>query len=178
MTERKPRRLSGAVVDAPPELLYSIMPDVPGIGEGACEITVRAARKGLLLDFSRFLEGALGYDEDTLAPPKRRGRPHKDPMWSTDAKRAYLLWLLAREIFRQCGKPEGGHIQTQELVRVCQDVEKKLGISNRDSLFSGTAETCAPSVSRGKVILKIDKQWQSPTCEEIHSNFPQMTAPE
>jgi hypothetical protein len=178
MTERELTRLSDSVVNAPPELLKLVLPDVLGIGRGASETAIQSARKGMLLEWVRYAEGVLGYDEDTLAPPKQRGRPRKVAMWSKDAIRAYALWELARCILKSVGKPDGGHIEVGELVRLAQRVETAIGVCKRDSLFSGGVGTYAPSVSRGKKILGINDQWNSPTCEEIHANFPQMTEPE
>lgn len=173
MTKRETRRLSDAVAGAPPERLEYLLPDVPGMGEGADEITVRAARKGLLLETARFLEDALGYDEATLNPPKKRGRPRKDPSWGKDAVCADALRELAQEIYKLLGRPDGRgvKIRTVDLIAAYSKLEEAAGVPRRNRVFKSGPMTELPAVSRGRKILGIVDGWNSPTCEKIAVDF-------
>jgi hypothetical protein len=167
MSERETRRLSDAVADAASEDLEYILPDVPGMGEGACEATIRAARRGLLLEYARSLE--IG-----IAKPKKRGRPHKDPRWGKDAVRADALRELAQEIYKLLGRPDGHgvEIRTVDLIAAYSKLEEAAGVPRRNRVFKSGPMTELPSVSRGRKILGIVDGWNSPTCEKIAVDFP------
>ena len=166
MTKRETRRLSDAVVDASPERLEYIMPDVPGMGEGACETAIRAARRGLLLECARSLE--IG-----IAEPKKRGRPRKNPRWGKDAVRAEALTELAQEIYKLVGRPDGRgvKIRTVDLIGAYSKLEEAAGVPMRNRVFKYGPMTELPAVSRGRDILGIVDGWNSPICEEIAGDF-------
>ena len=166
------RGLSHDVVAASnSELLKRIFPEVPGIGVGATAEAIRWARLGMMLEWGHHVE-------DALQKSKQRGRPSKGPEKSRDAKRAYALWLVAQGLCEILGKPSGAHIEHKELVRLYQLLEGDAGVQKAHALFSCSEASYIPSITRGKAILEIDENWNSPFCEKIETDFLQMTAPD
>lgn len=109
----------------------------------------------------------------TSKPSKNQGgRPKK--RFSIDEKRAYDLWLIAKEL----PDDERSQITNRKLIEYAQERHNDyFGITKTASAkgrfgTARTASTIEQSISRGKKTLRIDKNWNSKVCvllqKDIH----------
>lgn len=164
-----PRRPRDLITEADPAFLESIFPEVPGIGFGATLQAINWARRGMFLDWSLQVESVI--IEKGIDRTKRPGRPSKPPLEGLDARRAYVLWLLAKRLCELLGQPNGARIEHRELVKVYRGLERDANVPDKHSLFSGSESGYLSSIARGRGLLEIDDMWNSPLCEKIEANF-------
>lgn len=132
----------------------------PGMGFGAMPEATEYAYRGWI-------------EKKKRAPRRKRGRPKLQPGLNIDCIRAFAAWEMCQNLRRTMRRPNA-NIPVKELISAIQFVENRLDFRPEKRLFPGTTANLDQSVSRGKRNLGIDRQWNSETCEEIKSHFPQV----
>ena len=98
----------------------------------------------------------LFFENEQIFPPKSKGgRP--SVKWGKGSRRAYVLWLFAKELPPDQRKK----ISNRKLIQIAQTTQYRALFSN--CLF-GTLEQ---SISRGKTALEIDGEWNSEVCKKL-----------
>ena len=94
-------------------------------------------------------------NEQTFPKKNKGGRP--SIKWGKGSRRAYVLWLFAKELPQDQRKK----ISNRKLIQIAQTTQYRALFSN--CLF-GTLEQ---SISRGKTALEIDGEWNSEVCKKL-----------
>ena len=94
-------------------------------------------------------------NEQIFRQKNKGGRP--SVKWGKGSRRAYVLWLFAKELPQDQRKK----ISNRELIQIAQTTQYRALFSN--CLF-GTLEQ---SISRGKTALEIDDEWNSEVCKKL-----------
>ena len=98
----------------------------------------------------------LFFENEQIFPKKNKGgRP--SIKWGKGSRRAYVLWLIAKELPQDQRKK----ISNRKLIQIAQTTQYRALFSN--CLF-GTLEQ---SISRGKTALEIDNEWNSEVCKKL-----------
>ena len=95
--------------------------------------------------------------ESEQTPPEKNkgGRPRLD--WGKGSRRAYVLWLIAKELPPDQRKK----ISNRKLIQIAQNMQYS-------ALFKNCAfKTLEQSISRGKTALEIDGKWNSEVCKKL-----------
>jgi hypothetical protein len=160
--------VTGGGADDPGDYLAQAVADAAlGLGLGA---TGQARRWALIGKAVEEREQEQARRELEQAQSRRPAhRPKVDPLLHLDALRAYAAWDMCQNLRRLTGKPSG-RVASRELIRVLQLIEKELGVPLSEQMFP-TRKNLEASVSRGKVILQIDADWDSEFCEKLSQAF-------
>ena len=94
-------------------------------------------------------------NEQTLPEKNKGGRPSLK--WGKGSRRAYVLWLIAKEFDPDQRKK----ISNRKLIQIAQNMQYS-------ALFKNCAfKTLEQSISRGKTALEIDGEWNSEVCKKL-----------
>jgi hypothetical protein len=154
---QRPLHIEGSDSDVPEQALIDL---ALGLGWGASD----QARRWALI-------GQAYEAQMKLRRPAHR--PKQDPLTHTDAIRAFAAWQMCWNLRRRVGNPKA-HISNRELIRAIQFVEITMSLDAVERLFP-ERENPDASLSRGKKILGVDKDWNSKVCEEVQRSFTKTT---
>ena len=158
MGEKEKQAIAGllGVVDTKDWSALDILVNSIGLGFGASTEAKRLALLGY------YQEQIAILDRELEKHKPKRGRPSKDPLYSKDAMRAFMLWELSHNFV---GVDKRVTISNRSLIDLAIQFENILNIPNNERVFpNGNWEQ---SVSRGKKILEIDNNWQSKVCDKL-----------
>ena len=95
--------------------------------------------------------------ENEQAPPEKNKGGRPSLKWGKGSRRAYVLWLIAKELPPDQRKK----ISNRKLIQIAQNMQYS-------ALFKNCAfKTLEQSISRGKTALEIDSEWNSEVCKKL-----------
>ena len=95
--------------------------------------------------------------ENEQIPPEKNKGGRPSIKWEKGSRRAYKLWLIAKELPPDQRKK----ISNRKLIQIAQNMQYS-------ALFKNCAfKTLEQSISRGKKALEIDGEWNSEVCKKL-----------